>query len=77
MKYERKQFMNFSDKNTSSKEIESKNMDGVFSGRTWNEIEDKELEMISGLDSFIDKSSQHICQKSKEIMKEWHNDDRK
>jgi hypothetical protein len=75
MKYGRKQFMNFSDKNTYGEEIENKKADGACQGRTWDEVEDKELEMISGLDSFIGKSSQHLCQKSKEIMKEWRGDE--
>jgi hypothetical protein len=71
MKYGRKQFMKFSDKNTFGEEIESENAGGVFQGRSWDEVEDKELEMINELDSFIDKGSQHLCQKSKEIMKQW------
>jgi hypothetical protein len=71
MKYGRKQFMKFSDKNTFGEKIESEKADGSCPGRTWDEVEDKELEMINGLDSFIDKGSQQLCQKSKEIMKQW------
>jgi hypothetical protein len=63
--------MKFSGKNTFDNEIGSENKENICDGRTWDEIEGKELEMINGMDSFIGKSSGHICRKSKEIMKEW------
>jgi hypothetical protein len=63
--------MKFSDKNTFNNEIESENQKNICGGRSWDEVEGKEIEMINGMDSFIGKSSGHICQKSKEIMKQW------
>jgi hypothetical protein len=45
--------------------------DSTYNGRTWEEVEDRELEMISGMDCFLEKASQKLTAKSKKIFKEW------
>jgi hypothetical protein len=80
-KYKGDNLMKFSENNvpsgTMSKEslyeegVEEGKFDDTHTDKSWENVKESELEMISKMDTYLGKSSQHLSKKAKVIMQEW------